>query len=102
MKKKDNTVNEKYFLLTQKKIFLRTLSYDNETNEKSKGNVVSKNSILNALLRQAFGKTVISGCTRMLGLSLLENFMPHRPSSPRYKKVIKIMMFKVCQKTNKI
>ena len=83
------------FLLTQK-TFFKDLTLDNETNEKSKGNVVSKNSILNALLRQAFGKTVISGCTRMLGLSLLENLIPLRPNSPRFKRVIKIVEIKVC------
>ena len=32
--------------------------------------VVSKNSILNALLRQAFGKVVILGSTRILSQSL--------------------------------
>ena len=41
--KKENTANEKYFLLTQKNLF-KDLTLYNETNEKSKGNVVSKNS----------------------------------------------------------
>ena len=41
--KKENTANEKYFLLTQKNLF-KDLTLNDETNEKSKGNVVSKNS----------------------------------------------------------
>ena len=57
-------------IFTNPKIFLKDLTLDNETNEKSKGNVVSKNSILNALLRQAFGKVVILGSTRILSQSL--------------------------------
>ena len=40
--KKENTANEKYFLLTQKNLF-KDLTLNDETNEKSKGNVVSKN-----------------------------------------------------------
>ena len=57
-------------IFTNTKNLFQDLTFDNETNEKSKGNVVSKNSILNALLRQAFGKVVILGSTRILSQSL--------------------------------